>query len=136
MNFLRLGLLISVAQAQCSALLPQCKPILENYHWDGRYWRAEIYNGETARMYYTFFSDIVYRVVACGKSDEGKALAFRLLTLEGRVAFDSQKEGVGQTHWDFSFSQTQPLMLEIYYPQGDGCGALLIGYKAIQVSSM
>jgi hypothetical protein len=116
-------------QVSCAKLVPLCKTsFMEDFSWDGRYWRAEIYNGETTEVYYTFFKNLRYRLIPCGSSDQKSALRMRIYNANRALLLDTGKQDE-RTYWDLELSSTQLLIIELYYPQGDGCAALIIGHK-------
>ncbi|MCX7607086.1 MAG: hypothetical protein N2170_07480 [Bacteroidia bacterium] len=117
------------AQSGCRQLIPACREAhMEDYNWDGRYWKAELYGGETTEIYYTFFRGLRYRLIPCGRSSAQKALHLRIYNANRTLLLDTRQQGE-RSYWDLELSSTQLLVLELYYPMGEGCAALLIGHK-------
>jgi len=128
--FLLVGFRISYAQTSCAKLIPLCKTsFIEDYNWDGRYWRAELYGNETTEVYYTFFKGLRYRLIPCGSSDEKSPLRMRIYNANRALLLDTGTQNA-RPYWDLELSSTQLLIIELYYPSGNGCAALIIGHKA------
>jgi hypothetical protein len=128
--FLLIGFRISYAQTSCAKLIPLCKnSFIEDYNWDGRYWRAELYGNETTEVYYTFFKGLRYRLIPCGSSDEKSPLRMRIYNANRALLLDTGTQNA-RPYWDLELSSTQLLIIELYYPSGNGCAALIIGHKA------
>ncbi|MCS6895942.1 MAG: hypothetical protein NZZ60_07360 [Bacteroidia bacterium] len=118
------------AQTPCKQLIPACRDAyMENFSWDGRYWRAELYGGETSEIYYTFFRGIRYRLIPCGSSSTKNTPHIRIYNANRTLLLDTRQQG-DRAYWDLELSTTQLLLIELYYPNGDGCAALLIGHRA------
>ncbi len=125
-----LGISVAHAQSSCTKLIPLCKTsFIEDYSWDGRYWRAELYNGEKTEVYYTFFKGLRYRLIPCGSSDEKSPLRMRIYNANHVPLLDTGTQNA-RPYWDLELSSTQLLIIELYYPSGNGCAALIIGHKA------
>lgn len=119
------------AQMPCAKLVPLCRSaFLGDYSWDGRYWRAELYDGEQTEVYYTFFRGLRYRLIPCGNSSEKAGLAMRIYDANRTLLIDTGTQGEQRSYWELELSSTQLLIIQLYYPRGDGCAALLIGHKA------
>lgn len=130
LTFLLLGASWSVAaQTPCKQLVPTCRDsYMEDFSWDGRYWRAELYGGETTEIYYTFFRGLRYRLIPCGSSSTKATPHLRIYNANRTLLLDTRQQGE-RHYWDLELSSTQLLMIELYYPSGDGCAALLIGHR-------
>jgi len=121
---------LSYAQISCAKLIPLCKAsFIEDYNWDGRYWRAELYGGETTEVYYTFFKGLRYRLIPCGSSDDKSPLRMRIYNANRALLLDTGTQN-SRPYWDLELSSTQLIIIELYYPSGNGCAALIIGHKA------
>ncbi len=120
----------SHAQTSCAKLIPLCKAsFIEDYSWDGRYWRAELYGNETTEVYYTFFKGLRYRLIPCGSSDDKSPLRMRIYNANRALLLDTGTQN-NRPYWDLELSSTQLIIIELYYPSGNGCAALIIGHKA------
>lgn len=118
------------AQTPCKQLVPTCRDsYMEDFSWDGRYWRAELYGGETSEIYYTFFRGLRYRLIPCGSSTTKAVPHLRIYNANRALLLDTRQQGE-RYYWDLELSSTQLLVIELYYPSGDGCAALLIGHRA------
>ncbi|MCS7152796.1 MAG: hypothetical protein N2253_00925 [Bacteroidia bacterium] len=123
------------AQTSCKQLVPTCKEAyMENFSWDGRYWRAELYGGETTEIYYTFFPGLRYRLIPCGSSSTKATPHLRIYNANRTLLLDTRQQGE-RRYWDLELSSTQLLVIELYYPSGEGCAALLIGHRASMEAS-
>ncbi len=121
---------LSYAQTSCAKLIPLCKAsFIEDYSWDGRYWRAELYGDETTEVYYTFFKGLRYRLIPCGSSDDKSPLRMRIYNANRALLLDTGTQN-NRPYWDLELSSTQLIIIELYYPSGNGCAALIIGHKA------
>ncbi|MCX8111738.1 MAG: hypothetical protein N3E49_00850 [Bacteroidia bacterium] len=122
-------LLFLYAQVPCKQLIPSCREAyLEDFSWDGRYWRAELYGGETTEIYYTFFPGLRYRLIPCGSSSTKAAPHLRIYNANRTLLLDTRQQG-DRRYWDLELSSTQLMVIELYYPSGDGCAALLIAHR-------
>ncbi len=120
----------SYAQTSCAKLIPLCKSsFIEDYSWDGRYWRAELYGNETTEVYYTFFKGLRYRLIPCGSSDDKSPLRMRIYNANRALLLDTGTQN-NRPYWDLELSSTQLIIIELYYSSGNGCAALIIGHKA------
>ncbi|MEN2992105.1 MAG: hypothetical protein ABDH91_00935 [Bacteroidia bacterium] len=131
MRLLYLGLFLGTlgAQSSCRQLVSSCREAyMDNFSWDGRYWRAELYNNETTTIYYTFFRGLRYRLIPCGTSSTQSRPHLRLYNADNVLLLDTRQQP-NQPYWELELSSTQLLMIELYYPSGEGCIALLIGYQ-------
>ncbi len=132
---LGIGLLLALSgasygQSGCRQLIPSCRSAhIEDFSWDGRYWRAELYGGETTEIYYTFFRGLRYRIIPCGRSSSQAMPHLRIYNANRTLLLDTRQQGE-RPYWDLELSSTQLLLIELYYPSGDGCVALLIGHRA------
>ncbi len=128
--FFLLTITFYYAQTSCAKLIPLCKAsFIEDYSWDGRYWRAELYGGETTEVYYTFFKGLRYRLIPCGSSDDKSPLRMRIYNANRALLLDTGSQN-SRPYWDLELSSTQLIIIELYYPSGNGCAALIIGHKA------
>jgi len=128
--FFLTGGILSHAQTSCAKLIPLCKAsFIEDYSWDGRYWRAELYGSETTEVYYTFFKGLRYRLIPCGSSDDKSPLRMRIYNANRALLLDTGTQN-SRPYWDLELSSTQLIIIELYYPSGNGCAALIIGHKA------
>ncbi len=124
------GFTFSYAQTSCAKLIPLCKSsFIEDYSWDGRYWRAELYGNETTEVYYTFFKGLRYRLIPCGSSDDKSPLRMRIYNANRALLLDTGAQNA-RPYWDLELSSTQLIIIELYYASGNGCAALIIGHKA------
>lgn len=117
-------------QSGCRQQIPACRAAhIEDFSWDGRYWRAELYGGETTEIYYTFFRGLRYRIIPCGRSSTQAMPHLRIYNANRTLLLDTRQQGE-RPYWDLELSSTQLLLIELYYPSGEGCAALLIGHRA------
>lgn len=124
------GMGVLHAQTTCKQLIPTCREMyMEDFSWDGRYWRAELYKGETTEIYYTFFRGLRYRLIPCGRSSTQAAPHLRIYNANRTLLLDTQQQG-SRAYWDLELSSTQLLVIEVYYPSGNGCVALLVGHRS------
>ncbi len=124
------GFTFLYAQTSCAKLIPLCKSsFIEDYSWDGRYWRAELYGNETTEVYYTFFKGLRYRLIPCGSSDDKSPLRMRIYNANRALLLDTGAQNA-RPYWDLELSSTQLIIIELYYASGNGCAALIIGHKA------
>ncbi|MCS7298160.1 MAG: hypothetical protein RMK19_04835 [Bacteroidia bacterium] len=124
-----------LAQTPCKQLIPTCREAyMEDFQWDGRYWRAELYGGETAEIYYTFFRGLRYRLIPCGSSSTQSPPHLRIYNANRTLLLDTRQQGE-RRHWDLELSSTQLLVIELYYPTGEGCAALLVGHRVPMVEA-
>ncbi|MCS7162520.1 MAG: hypothetical protein NZ958_04225 [Bacteroidia bacterium] len=137
MRPLCLGLFLGAlgAQSPCKQLIPSCREAyMGNFSWDGRYWRAELYNNETTTIYYTFLRGLRYRLIPCGTSSTQSRPHLRLYNADNVLLLDTRQQS-DQPYWELELSSTQLLMIELYYPSGEGCIALLIGYQGQEAAA-
>lgn len=121
------------AQSTCRQIVPTCREkYMEDYNWDGRYWKAELYNGENTEIYYTFFRGLRYRLIPCGRSTTQAFPHLRIYNANRALLLDTRQQGE-RPYWDLELSSTQLLIIELYYPTGEGCAALLIGHRSGEI---
>ncbi len=118
-------LYFSNIQAQCDQVASTCNP-LTPFHSDGKYFRVQLLEGETAKLRINFNSGLVYRMISCSKSDQGDRLSIKIYDLAGKLVFDNSKDTDSQ--WDINFGASVQYTLEAKYAKGSGCAALKIGY--------
>lgn len=117
-----------VSKAQCDERAAACTNLLKPFHSDGQYYRAQILEGETVKMRVIFYSNLVYRIVSCNKSSDGKPLIIKIIDQSGKQIFSNESDL--NSHWDFQFGATGLYTIQASYAQGDGCASLLIGYQS------
>jgi hypothetical protein len=115
----------------CDSIAFRCETDLFPFNSDGNYYRAELFPGETAKLTINFSSDLVYRIVPCGTSDEGVAPEFSIVDPNGVGVFFSDKAPAEGTY-DIGFGASGEYTIEVRYPEGGGCAALLVGYLTEQ----
>ncbi|MDW8236582.1 MAG: hypothetical protein RMK98_08205 [Bacteroidia bacterium] len=122
------------SQSTCKQLIPKCRDeSMQDYSWDGRYWRAELYNNETSKFYCTFFSGLRYRLIPCGYSSTQQRPNLRIYNANSVLILDTGKQSeTNRNYWDLELSTTQLFLLELYYTSGEGCATLLIGHRTPQ----
>lgn len=122
---------LQMAQSQqntpCDDLADNCAPLLFPYTYDGQYYRAQLFPGEAAQVKVTFYSGLVYRLVACN-GDNGQPLLVTLTDKKGNKLYDSSLEGA-EPYWDFSFGASSEYIISARFKDGGGCATVLVGYK-------
>lgn len=132
--FFLASLTFLLAQSRCKGLIPACRDAhMDGLNWDGRYWRAELFGGETTEIYYTFFRGLRYRLIPCGRSNTQAPPHLRIYNANRVLLLDTRTQGE-KPYWDLELSNTQLLIIEVYYPSGNGCVALLIGHGPSEVA--
>jgi len=111
----------------CDKFALGCEPDLFPYTYDGQYYKSELFPGEKAKMKFTFYSGMVYRLVPCGGAKTGEGLIVELYDGNGVRVFTNEKMR-DEPFWDFEFGATQTYQLIIRYDKSEGCAAMLVGY--------
>ncbi|MCS7188953.1 MAG: hypothetical protein RMJ66_03135 [Bacteroidia bacterium] len=121
------------AQSGCRQIIPSCRAsYMGDFSWDGRYWKAELYGGEVAEIYYTFFRGLRYRLIPCGRSSNQSVPHLRIYNSNRTLVLDTREHGE-RKYWDLELSSTQLLIIQLYYSEGEGCASLLIGHKSAEI---
>lgn len=118
----------TTAQQQCQPQVAVCRGMVPPYQHDGSYFRAELFDGEMAKLRTTFYRGMTYRVVPCGKSSTQQPLSISILDNRGVGVFHSSSRP-DQPYFDIEFGATGVYTIEMRYPSGEGCAAVLIGYQ-------
>ena len=129
---LALGLVLGMgASAQCDTIATICeKHITAAYIPDGQFYRALLYEDETAEFGLTLFGGNTYRVAACSGLSDGN-LVFSVYDQQHTLLFTNQDQGTSP-HWDLAIANTIDVTIEANLDAakaGSGCAVLLIGFK-------
>ncbi len=127
-----LGLLLSAGvNAQCDTIASICeKHITAAYIPDGQFYRALLYEDETAEFGLTLFGGTTYRVAACSGMSDGN-LIFSVYDQQHNLLFTNKDQGAAP-HWDLAVANTLDVTIEANLDPakaGSGCAVLLIGFK-------
>lgn len=129
--FVLLNLLACVvpvlAQSDCAGSELACRSRISYFNSDGSYYRAELFDGESAKLRTTFYSGMVYRIVPCGTSSQGKPLLVEIYDHRGVGVFHSRTYPE-KGYYDIRFGATGQYTVEVRFEQGEGCASLLVGY--------
>jgi hypothetical protein len=124
-------LLGSGAMAQCDTIASLCeKHITAAYIPDGQFYRALLYEDETAEFGLTLFGGTTYRVAACSGLQDG-ALTFAVYDQQHNLLY-TNKDYNNDPFWDLSVANTIDVTIEANLDPskaGSGCAVLLIGFK-------
>ena len=127
---LSLCVLHETSFAQCDEVADSCSIELFPFTFNGQYYRAQLLNGEEAKMEVTFYDGIYYRIIPCGASSEGSPLIFSIYDSKNNLLFSNQHSSdQTQSYWDFSFGATSSYKIVAKYAKGIGCAAILVGYQ-------
>lgn len=92
-------------------------------------------SGQKTSLNLTFYSGQDYRILVCGEPLLGD-LSFRVLDMQKKVVFDSQKNDYPD-FWDFKVKNTQQFVVEVQVPESEstssvlptGCVSIMVGFK-------
>jgi hypothetical protein len=130
--------LLTAAALSCSSALAQCdtiatlceRHITAAYIPDGQFYRALLYEDETAEFNLTLFGGTTYRVAACSGLTDGN-LTFGVYDQQHNLLF-TNKEYDNDPYWDLAVTNTIDVTIEANLDPakaGSGCAVLLIGFK-------
>jgi hypothetical protein len=123
-----LPLTAGLQQSQCQQAAGACKPLMAPFNYDGAYFRAELFDGESASLRQTFYSGMTYRIIPCGTSSNGGRLNVSVFDSRDVGVFHSRQQP-GKNFFDIQFGATGTYRVEVRFENGEGCAAVLIGYK-------
>lgn len=119
--------LAASAQYDCESALESCEATLEPFEQTrGRYFRAELFPNEVAKIPLRIDFDKMYRVVPCGSSTTGEPLIVEIYSDGGLLLYSSEKQE-RRAYYDFAYGTTRNFTLTARYPSGRGCAVLLVG---------
>lgn len=113
---------------QCEKPSDQCANQLDPFNSDGDfYYRAQLFPGEMAKLRYSFFTGMRYRIIPCGTSDTGANLVFDVFDQTGLRVYTS-KTNPGKGYYDIEFGASGQYLIEASFTEGEGCASILVGY--------
>lgn len=130
-------LLISIgADAQCKYFTERkCLPQLAPFQNNGQINTTVLFEGDSATLKMTFFSEQEYRLLICSHSSLGDSVHFKIRDLDNELLYKSQGKG---NSWDFKVNSTQDLMVTVLIPRQkdnmtglpqSGCVSVILGFK-------
>lgn len=127
-----IGLVLGAGvKAQCDTIASICeKHISAAYIPDGQFYRALLYEDETAEFGLTLFGGNTYRVAACSGTTDGN-LIFSVYDQQHNLLFTNKDQGLAP-HWDLAVANTIDVTIEANLDPakaGSGCAVLLIGFR-------
>ncbi|MCS7085463.1 MAG: hypothetical protein NZ534_05230 [Bacteroidia bacterium] len=100
----------------------KCVEALPPFDSTGHYFRAELFEGETARLRLTLSSDHVYRFVVC--SETGKPV-LNLYDRSGVLALSTKQ--TGKNYFDCHIRRRGKYTLTVTFERGEGMVAVVVG---------
>ena len=123
-----LSLIYITTYAQCGQVVSQCKELVRDFSYDGNFYRAQLFEGEYARVKMVLYSGMVYRIVGCSSAEEGSD--FELYDPAGvRLV---KAKGANKKYWDVVVGATGKYSVIARQRKGEGCVALIVGYLPIE----
>ncbi len=129
--FMGLGL-----SAQCKYFTQRkCLPQLEPYQNNGQINTTVLFEGDSAALRMTFFSEQEYRLMVCSHSSLGDSVFFKIRDMDGELLYNSKGK---QDSWDFKVNSTQDLNVSVIVPRQkdnmtglpqSGCVSVILGFK-------
>lgn len=117
----------AAAQYDCESALASCEATLEPFEQTrGRYFRAELFPDEVAKIPLRIDFEKMYRVVPCGNSTTGEPLIIEIYSDGGLLLYSTEKQE-RRAYYDFAYGTTRNFTLTARYPSGRGCAVLLVG---------
>ena len=126
----------SIVLAQCNAFVKKkCMPKIKPFNQNGQMNTSTLSSGQKTSLNITFYSGQDYRILVCGEPALGD-LTFRVMDLQRKVVFDSQKND-SPDFWDFKVKNTQQFIVEVQVPESEstssvlptGCVSIMVGFK-------
>lgn len=109
---------------QCLKISEDCEYRLFPFEHQGQYYRAELFEGESAKLKLMLYSGSAYRIVPC--SDGEKSAVFELYDPAGVLLF-SNKDFAEEPYWDLEIGATGQYTIVGRRRKGDGCLVILVG---------
>jgi len=110
--------------AQCIEVSEDCEYKLFPFAHRGHYYRAELFEGESAKLKIMLYSGFAYRIVPC--SDKEHSAIFELYDPAGVLLF-SNREFAEVPYWDLEIGASGNYTIVGRRRKGDGCLVILIG---------
>jgi hypothetical protein len=122
--------------AQCKYFTQRkCLPQLSPYQNNGQINTTVLFEGDSASLRMTFFSEQEYRLVVCSHTSLGDSVYFKIRDLDNELLYNSKgKDNV----WDFKVNSTQDLSVDVIVPRQannmtglpqSGCVSVILGFK-------
>lgn len=127
---------VTLATAQCNTFVKKkCLPKISPFMQNGQMNTLTLTSGQKTSLNLTFYSGQDYRILVCGEPLLGD-LSFRVLDMQKKVVFDSQKNDYPD-FWDFKVKNTQQFVVEVQVPESEstssvlptGCVSIMVGFK-------
>ena len=122
--------------AQCKYFTQRkCLPVLAPYQNNGQINTTVLFEGDSASVRMTFFSEQEYRLVVCSHTSLGDSVYFKIRDLDNELLYNS--EGKGNV-WDFKVNSTQDLTVDVIVPRQSNnmtglpqscCVSIILGFK-------
>ena len=123
-------------EAQCKYFTQRkCLPQLAPYQNNGQINTTVLFEGDSATLRMTFFSEQEYRMVVCSHTSLGDSVYFKIRDLDNELLYNSK--GKANT-WDFKVNSTQDLNVSVIVPRQannmtglpqSGCVSVILGFK-------
>ena len=121
-------LIYFTAYAQCERVVSQCKKFIKDFSYDGNFYRAQLFQGEYARVKMVLYSGMVYRIIGCSSANNGSD--FELYDPAGvRLV---KETNANKKYWDIVVGATGRYSVIARQTQGEGCVSLIVGYMPIE----
>lgn len=124
-------LLAADTSAQCDTIASICEKHITNaYISDGQFYRALLFEDETAEFNMTLFGGTTYRMAGCSGLTDGN-LMFTVYDKERNLLFSNKEHATGP-FWDLVVANTLDVIIEANLDTskaGSGCAVILVGFK-------
>jgi hypothetical protein len=104
------------------AQVPRCLDLIAPFDSTDHYFRAELFEGETAKLRLTLSSDFVYRFIVCAET--GKPI-LNFYDRSGVLALSTKQ--TGKNYLDCHIRRQGKYTLSVTFERGEGVVSVLIG---------
>ena len=106
-----------VSQAQCKGFTrKKCMPLLAPYISNGQVNSVVMFEGDSASLKMTFYSEQSYRMIVCSQQIFDGGVYFKVRDSDKKLLYNSADNEM-QTTWDFQVNTTQDLWVDVFAPQ-------------------
>ncbi len=112
-----LAILSVDAIGQCKGFTrKKCLPNLAPYISSGQVNSTVLFEGDSASLKLTFYSEQDYRLLVCAQQIFEEGAYFKVRDMDKKVLYDSS-EGDDRNIWDFQVHSTQDLWIDVFAPE-------------------
>ncbi len=113
----------------------KCLPALEPYVNNGQVNTTTLFEGDSADLKMTFYSEQQYRLLVCAHGSLGEGVVLKVKDSDDVLMYDSEDKG--ESAFDFMVNSTQDLTVTIMAPKSEedyldmprsGCVSVALGF--------